>query len=541
MSYDWILTDFSTVLPAEKASRAARPGIWQLADYRTDELTGTLIMANPDVAAPEIAITLPLQGRYEIYLGFFENFGDRLKLKLPSDRCYERLAPSQPFGTGPNFQDVYWRTLDLTGNEQILIKQDGAFRAAVGYIMAKKVADEPLQRHGRCLLHVTDDGFPSNWGKPDDHEDESWLVEPLMHLGCNYISLGIDICGLANYPTRHDSLRIPLQEILDNDVFAWEHAKLAVELMLECEADGYQVPKRYYELVQQQGAQALGYSRMAHIHASPPYDAMYSTLYDAHQEYRCIDISGVAVNRLSYAFPEVRQEFAKLFTEQVEMGANGVNMVFVRGLPAVLYEEPVRARFQELYGEDCMQLPENDPRAQKVRMEFVTTFMREQRKALDAAGSGRKINILVSVPATREICEFYGLDIPTWIAEGLIDILCPYKFGIDAGAADLEMDFFCQMVQGTSVLLLPYINTWRDTAESCLQTAIDLMKYPIGGFSVWDAVSCIDRSRQTVFLSLGDAEAMQAALEKIRAGATHRYLITQDDTLVNKYHFGWNF
>lgn len=540
MDYDWILTDFAAVLPADKASTAARPGIWQLVDYRTAEFSGKLIMANPDVAAPEIAIPLPLQGRYDIYLGFFESYCDRLKVKLASDRCYERLAPSFPIATTFGFQDVYWRTLELTGEERILIKQDTNFRAAVGYVLARK-AEETPQGHGRYLLHVTDDGYPSNWGEPDDNEDHAWLVEPLTGLGLQYLSLGIDICGLANYATRHDSLRIPTEKILNENTFVGEIYKLAMEVVDKEIKEGYQVPRRYYELVQQQGVQALGYSRMAHIHASPPYDALYSTFYDAHPEFHCIDISGEPVNRLSYAFPEVRQEIIKLFTEQVEMGGNGVNDVFVRGLPTVCYEQPVRDRFREIYGEDCTALPENDPRAQAVRTEFMTTFMREQRQALDAAGAGRKINILVSVPATRAACEFYGLDIPTWVKEGLIDILCPYQFGFDANPVPLEMDFFTQAVQGTGILLLPYINTWRDNAESMLKYAMTLMAHPIDGFSVWDAVNLIDRNLQRVYLSLGNLAAMQAALEKIQTGPTHREVIILDGTLHNKYNYGWNF
>lgn len=543
MPYDWILTDFSTLLPVEKAGVDAKPGQWQLVDYRTETFDGVMIMANPDAAAPEIAISLPLQGYYEIYLGFFENYGDRLRVKLSTDRCHEVLVPSQPYGATFSFQDVYWRTLELTGAEQLLITQDHEYRACVGYILARKVDALPQPRHGNRLLHVTDDGYPSNWGRPETHEDQSWLVEPLRRFGADYISLGIDMCGLANYATRHDSLRYPCRELLQGMTHTGEIYRLALDIIQQNIDEGYQVPRRYYELVHQQGGQAFGYSRMAHISAPPPYDTHFSTLYHAHPEYRCVDIGGSLVNRLSYAFPEVRQAFATLFSEQVEMGADGVNMVFVRGLPGVCYEAPVRERFLELHGEDCTRLPEDDPRAQAVRAEFMTTFMREQRQAIDAAAAvqGRAASIIATVPATRAICEFYGLDIPTWVSEGLVDVLCPYQFNYDAGVAKLEMDFFVEAVRGSKITLLPFINTWRDSAESMLRYALELMQWPIDGFSVWDAVSSIDRNCQAVFYSLGDRDAMEIALAKLQTGPTHRQVVEVQGTLVNKYNFGWNF
>jgi hypothetical protein len=390
------------------------------------------------------------------------------------------------------------------------------------------------------LLHVTDDGWPSNWGYPEDNEDHVWMLEPYNRLGAKIVSFGIDMVGMANYATRHDSLRVPAAEI-DREyagTFAYEHSGKEWKIIAEEIRDGFQVPRLFATRCRELGMRPFGYSRMAHLQPPPPYEAVQSLFYQAHPEYRCIDIDGLPVCRMSIAFPEVRAEFLKLFTEQVEMGVEGVNNVFVRGLPMVLYEQPVRERFRELYDEDLTRLPEDDPRAQAVRSEFMTTFMREQRAAMTAAGRGQ---IIATVPATRAVCEFYGLDIPTWIREGLIDILCPYEFGQDAGALPLEMDFFCQAVNGSPVKLLPFINTWRDSAESMLEKALRYHQLPIDGLSVWDANSSIDRRRRLAIASLGSTDAIRDAITRIKTGPAHRHLITYNGVKENKYHFGWNF
>ncbi|MFW6457768.1 MAG: hypothetical protein ACOC0A_05675, partial [Planctomycetota bacterium] len=186
-SAEWLLTDFQTVLPSDRVDRDGRPGSWQLAPYHTEGFSGVMIQANPDARAPQIEIDVPIKGRYDLFFGMYRNFGDRILVRLEGDRCFERLAYSYPYGDCPCFQDVHWRTLDFSGGEKLQLRQDGEHRAAIGYIMARP-AKEKASPAREYLLHITDDGFPSNWGVPLDREDASWIVEPLSRLNPRYIS-----------------------------------------------------------------------------------------------------------------------------------------------------------------------------------------------------------------------------------------------------------------------------------------------------------------------------------------------------------------
>ncbi len=274
-------------------------------------------------------------------------------------------------------------------------------------------------------------------------------------------------------------------------------------------------------------------------HANPPWDCFRSDFYDAHPEFRCIDIDGVPVNRLSFAYPEVRQEFIKLFTEGIEMGADGASNCFVRGFPFVCYEEPVKKRFKQLYDEDITKLPESDQRVQAIRAEFITEYMRELRDALKKV-KGSSINLAI-VHANEEVCSYYGLDIKTWIKEGLVDILCPYTWGFEGEPADIDIEYFVNAVKGSNVKLLPFLGAIFNDRNPLgfLQRALHLSKYPIDGFSFWDGVDIrVDPMFHMVIEHLVNKDSIKEAIEKLEKWPFCRVLRTLQGTKINKHNYG---
>lgn len=63
-------------------------------------------------------------------------------------------------------------------------------------------------------------------------------------------------------------------------------------------------------------------------------------------------------------------------------------------------------------------------------LDVMTEFVRETRSALDkvAQERGRTVGLAVRVPNTIEGSKRLGLDVPTWVAEGLVDIVVPSCF-----------------------------------------------------------------------------------------------------------------
>ena len=94
---------------------------------------------------------------------------------------------------------------------------------------------------------------------------------------------------------------------------------------------------------------------------------------------------------------------------------------------------------------------------EKASWPIMTGFMRESRRAIDgiAGAKGRAIGFAARVPNTIDGAERLGLDVRTWVGEGLVDILIPATLY----AADLEEDIaeWVELARGTGVQIVPTI------------------------------------------------------------------------------------
>lgn len=90
----------------------------------------------------------------------------------------------------------------------------------------------------------------------------------------------------------------------------------------------------------------------------------------------------------------------------------------------------------------------------------LTEFIQRVRETLleTAAAQGRPVLLSVRIPETVVGCHFDGIDVETWIRDGLIDILAlgVRSFEVDIGA-------FRQLTAGTHVKLLPSLDDHHAT------------------------------------------------------------------------------
>ncbi len=150
-----------------------------------------------------------------------------------------------------------------------------------------------------------------------------------------------------------------------------------------------------------------------------------------HPEWHCVDKKGVRdPTRLSYFFPEYRQERLDILCEVARIGPHGLCLDFCRQVPMLRYEP--------LLVEAYMAKGKPDPRKADVlspefldwcrfRCGFVTMFLRDLRLALRKIEqeSGRKVPVMARVTdAGLNINIMEGTDVETWLKEGLIDELC---------------------------------------------------------------------------------------------------------------------
>ena len=84
----------------------------------------------------------------------------------------------------------------------------------------------------------------------------------------------------------------------------------------------------------------------------------------------------------------------------------------------------------------------------------ITKFLRRVREYVDQskfASDGRKMTVGVRVPSTLDYCETVGMDVKTWVSEGLVDFVAPSMFMKQH--PNLQVDAFRQALGAATVKL----------------------------------------------------------------------------------------
>ena len=102
-------------------------------------------------------------------------------------------------------------------------------------------------------------------------------------------------------------------------------------------------------------------------------------------------------------------------------------------------------------------LPHFIPGTESQNAHILTEFLREVRQHLDqrAQERGRPIELAVRVDENVEACTLDGLEVATWLKEGLLDLLI-----VGAGAGDVAMDEFKHLAADTSVSIYPCLEAY---------------------------------------------------------------------------------
>jgi hypothetical protein len=96
------------------------------------------------------------------------------------------------------------------------------------------------------------------------------------------------------------------------------------------------------------------------------------------------------------------------------------------------------------------------PEDEAYRLRYVITDVQRAAKQLAQRLSqerGRPFYVAARVAGSLEMCRRIGYDIPTWIEEGLVDILIPA--GNAGTETDADVNQFVELCQGTSIVVYP--------------------------------------------------------------------------------------
>ena len=262
-----------------------------------------------------------------------------------------------------------------------------------------------------------------------------------------------------------------------------------------------------------------------------------------------MDRDGTPVARMSFAVPEVRAHLVDVLREALQFGGDGVNIIFVRGVPYILWEQPFCRLFQERFGQDARAVPEDDPRITDLRVELMTRFMAEVRAMLDQEaarrGDGRRLEISAFVLANEADNRKYGIDVRGWVEKGLLDEVSPYLGAGGGTASDYDLGFFADACGSKGVPWRPTIIAWAAPGpQEMMATALRYYEAGASGITFWDGNSLTTRTDTWAVVSrLGHVDELRERVAQQGAPKTVTYPLHRigDFIMDGRYGVMWGY
>jgi len=504
-----MFTDMSRVQPASALADYRAKGKWKVIEYETADFAGKVIAVSKESDAQTVTLKLNQRGWHAVYVGLgtvmdlVRAGSNRVGVKLSSDRTFARLSNNVKLGQRRSdmIEEVFLRTADLTGEDlQIAFSNESA---VVAYVKLVPLTDEEARavQADRATpapkkLVATFDGHSWIWPyEPRTTEELAAMFTQFEHSDFRTWWFQVGGADLVHYPSKYGTI-----------IGGWKGEGLEVyprpladrpftESVLAMIENGVHPLQVAVDEAHRQGAEILLHVRVGGWIGSVPWEENFrSDFYEAHPEWRCIDYDGTPTMYLSYAVEAVQDHLVDVLREAMQTGADGAGVLFHRGMPMMLWEEPFVERFKSKHGVDPRTLPENDPRVHALRTEIVTQFMRKIRTMLDEEqakrGDGKRLKIAVSTFATEADNVKFGLDVPAWAKDGLIDQVgiawfAYHTSGLNTRKQDIA--YYLRATEGTGVEVYPYLIGWRiESPDSALKDAREFYKHDVAGIVFWD-------------------------------------------------------
>jgi hypothetical protein len=490
------ISDLTGCLPAAALSPTPRQNCWQTIAYEAEGLAGTMLVADSNCSAPALTLPLDVQGWHAIHLGVWTDWTDSsIRVKLSDAPTFMPVITDRPSPGGSEWhsgfaslREAFWTCADLSGQDLLIEKMDrwGGRRAGLAYVKLEPLSEAEVAA-------IKQDQARSDTKRLIAYNDAAHL-EPrslegmrgeLEHFRDSDFQKLLWCIGSGSETYFFSSVgETALRE-------EWDF----VETFLSSWIEGFRILKA-------QGIDPLttvieyAHSFGLELHGMylvggwvyPPNHGFESKFYYQHPEWRCVSRAGRAVTRMSYAFPGVRNFLLALFREVAERGADGINLGFVRGLPCLLYEQPMVDGFRQTFGQDPRNLPEDDPRWLRFKAGVMTDFMRALRREMDRVGAqqGRKVQVSAYVLNNEALNLTHGLDAATWAQEGLVDFIIPYPLH---NVMDVDIAAFVRMTRGTECKVYPEVMPRRQSPAEYREKALAFYAEGVDGLAFWDASS----------------------------------------------------
>ncbi len=458
---------------------------WRAIPYESEEFAGVMLGEGGGTDQQPIAIRLGAKGVYRIYLGLYGGYNARqIHVKLSDDSSSDAIPIQVTVNRTLVISETFWKEADLT-DKNLILEGSGDARqpSALAYV---RLESAPEKKDVHPLV-ITNDGHGIFYGpKPKRPEDLLKTFEDIPDGTCMRMLLwGNGSADNCNYPTKvghfypNAGLQLTWAGDLARNLGIWK----------EKGWDSLQTVRDY---ARTREWEFHVYIRMEAFKSPFPFDVQEnSDFFNDHPQYHCLDRDGQRVNRLSYAYPEVQQYMLRLIKEIADYEPDGVCLCFVRGVPLVLYEPIMVEGFKKEYGLDPRELKELDPRWMEYQSTVLTSFVKQVKKSLKP---NQRLSVIV--PATELDCKRWGLDVATWVREGIINDLFPtgQRFDeLDVHRDDpdnLDFKYFARLPGRENIRLIPLFYAWEKFASDFAgweQLVYSFLDQGADAYCVWDA------------------------------------------------------
>ncbi len=513
--------DLDRCLPADALDPDPALRRWRALPFTAESCAGTMLVAGPETAAPDVTYPLDVAGWHAISIGVYaEMHGESraLRARLTGETSFTYLAthPDEATFQAEHLLERFWKIADLT-DRQIELGQvsprvgsgdeAGSFvctPANIAYVkliplspveVDAHLADEARTDRRRVFAHNDAHGYIWNGG-PLTVEEIQREVAPFADSDVARIYWEAAVGDLTFYPSNIGHM--PTADGVEDFIRVGDHTH--ARAWRHFRDEGIDPLRIAAETARSVGIEFHASYRVAGFHfPAPIYDAWNAGgFYLDHPELRCVTRDGNPAPRLSYAYPETRDLVVSLLREIASYPVDGVALLFNRRPPLLEYEPPLLEGFRAQFGLDPRTLDEQDERWLRYRAGFLTTFMRELRAGLDATdqelGRSRPTKVSAVVLSSEAENLYRAIDLRTWVAEGLVDTVIPYSSApnLDSAAEawgdPSSIEFFTELVSGSECVLAPNLMPRYVPPADLRRRARELYDAGVTHLFAWDAV-----------------------------------------------------
>lgn len=490
-----VISDMTQVTPKSALTfDVRRKRQWKVLDYETkDGLKGNSISCTPDTGAPAVTLPLNKKGWYAVYVGlggvgrFAFGQESEARLKLTNDVTYQHRRYS---GARDDIDEVFFKVADLTNQNLQIAQMRMEAKMDVGapavnprhtvimYVKLVPLTEKEVswikaerERKDTRKLIATLDAF--SWIHQNYPTTKAEFLEDFEHYrDSDFGTISWQIIGgdLVNYKSKLGTIPGELSDdpARTGDGYVTQSIKKFIERGEDHTKLAVQAARSMNKRI------TIGFRVQAWQTAPPMEDYFSSRFFRDHPEWRAVDRDGTEAMRMSYAVPQVREHIYGIFREILAYQPDGIEIVYFRGLPLMLWEDAFSNRFKEKYGADAKTVPEDDPRLYELRGEIMTGFMRDVRNLLDKVqkeqGRKERYELSASVVHNEYDNKKYGLDVERWAKEGLVDKIAIFPTAFHTNAYDMytinydhpvDLEWFSRITKGTRTEFYPLMIGWK--------------------------------------------------------------------------------